>query len=314
MLRYNISPDCVLMHHGVSPTFRGERVRLMRPLADGVVEQLAATFDGVSFSARAAEFDGTRLFRMEPPSEGLSERERKEIPRFVGQLVPNYLFELPLPLESLRSMPESDAATFAVLNGLQVHDPLRLVMMIDEVLLTVDGVRRFSGMWDVVAVGTPELRGPDGDDHAGHCAFLPGECGGFIGLAMSIRLPSTLGLIVHEASHIVNMVDGVPPDEDHGPPFVSALSEVIRAVVESGCYERVRSTLSVTPPEFPVCVHASDIVDGGRWMARFTGRSVVATWRPDSASLWGQGTTDSELVISGLKEPIRGFVMRTLAR
>jgi len=301
---YNVSEDCVSIHHGVRIPDAADREKRMRPLARCVQANLQAMLPACQFRFVPLELPTFVNLLMPNPAANLPPIDGQVIETALTRINYDHLLPLPIHLAELHMMSDGEIAHLHRLQQVRVFEPLTLLRILDQALLAVEeGVGPFSH-WDVLMGIADRL--DDGDP--AWCRFIPSTDRSQIeGVIPIFILPSTLGLIVHEITHIVVRLKHHRPPEKHGRLFVAALGRVLAELEDCGWEERAGEMAAQRPAEASAFGPWSPSVGDERWrMVAASGTELCAAWRADSVERWGDGTVDNPRV--------RSWVERCLTR
>lgn len=321
-LWFNCSEDCVLIHHGIATSDDVARVLIMQKLAIDVKAILEARFPGWHFVPKSAIAPSAyQLLAVDFSSEDRDRPEVAKIREIVDDINGDITRLVDMPCV-LRSLPNDVIGPYSHFSRVGIAGVQTIVRVVGEVLLLVADIVPLSEVDVLLWVG-PGFKG-----FWGRARMFPSEdLKTAIGYRIKVRTPSSLGVVLHEAAHVVvGMNDPQGMDEVSGPDepeechghhvaFVSALSAIVKAADASGLEERVKLILSEDPPQsFPQYVRRADIVDGGRWRMFVEGDAGYATWCLAGADRWGEGTVANDRFLSSLPDGQRAFCLLSVGR
>ena len=307
-LKFNCSRGCALVHHGHSPDTFDERVELMRPFAEAFATVQSRTRPDWTLDLAPEEMtDDQWLLFPSQPSEGVNRENIQWLVDVVCEVNADVASYLAADANCIEAMTPAVLSLLRRASRMTVGDPLRAMSVLDEVLVTVDDAAPIFPLDVMAYLGTERGLG---------CVTLVGdEEWRPVGMVVCLYLATSVGIVAHEAAHVLNIARGHPDvDPMHGPQFAAALSEVLTLMESTGCMERVSGVFSSGVPDLPACRHRWDIADGGRWRLGLHEGAAYATWRREGADHWGVATVDNDRFLSSLSEAEEAFALFSVGR
>lgn len=316
IVRYNDSPDCVLIHHGVAPHRRRDRIELMKPLAEEAVAELKERCPGIEFELRPDELEGPVLLLWADLPKGLPKEDADSIVAVTNRINTDFTRMIdPYPCV-VEALPAEDRETLRRLSGIGLRETVPIVKGVDECLSMLDASVSLAEMDVLIRIYTYTYPKTYQRLSTGRITPIPSSDGNsLIGFRFAIGTPATLGLIAHETAHVLESMHGHWQTDKHDETYVSYLSQLLRMMVTSGCEERVRAVAGPTDlADMSPCGACPGLVEDVRWRMSTGKGSAYVLWCGGGISLWGVGSRDHEGFLSGLDDKERAFVELALGK
>ena len=322
IIKYNVSPDCVVIHHGVRPRRRAERIEIMKPLVDEVVATLSTMYPATTFESKPSESDrdfyGPGMLLHVTSADAINPNEQRDVLEVTNGVNTDLSRIIEAYPEEFEWLDADDIDTLRRLSRLQFHDPATLMTVLDgslgllEQLTDLRGVDFLTSMcqltmpkrFEMVSLGSV------------HPVLSPDESS-LVGFRIRLAVPSSATTLAHEAAHVLELRYGNWESNRHGERYVSYLKQVLRVAVDTDWEARVRSLCHEAPPgvSAPATARSNTFgcmcperIEDARWrMSSHDGSGWYAIWCSGGVSSWGIGSADNKHFLSELEEDERAF-------